>query len=90
MLKGSLHSIVYKSFRHLGYCINNLIDHYQKKIIKSTSLDERDNLAVILTMRKRGNMMECNLLFNRKGGKFDNLNNTRFSHNSIHSWSCRT
>ena len=29
-------------------------------------------------------MKECNLLFNCKGGKADNLNNDRFSHNSIH------
>ena len=28
--------------------------------------------------------MECNHLFNRKGEKVDNLNNVRFSHNSIH------
>ena len=28
--------------------------------------------------------MECNLLFNHKGGKVNNLNNARFSHNNIH------
>jgi len=28
--------------------------------------------------------MECSPLFNRKGGKVDNLNNTKFFHNSIH------
>ena len=28
--------------------------------------------------------MECNPMFNRKEGKVDNLNNVRFSHNSIH------
>jgi len=28
--------------------------------------------------------MECNLLFNHKRRKIDNLNNARFSHNSTH------
>jgi len=27
---------------------------------------------------------ECNPLFKGKGGKVDNLNNARFSHNNIH------
>jgi len=34
--------------------LNNFIDPYQKELLGYTSLDERDSLPVILTMRTRG------------------------------------